>query len=201
MCDCAAVKTNLEYEGNISQIFRLTQELLGYQITIVHKSYKIMMNVDALSRRFGPLRALYCYITNISHEVDIKNRPDAYDEYAAIRDGQTKVKIRESDNTLILPVIIKYIVDNEKYVPCIENRVIKHLSPSLIISSCPVWVTSTHQPMNTRNSNKETLFRVLAIQESLSINCLCIDDICESLFEWCKNNETVISNRIRVLYL
>ena len=44
--------------------------------------------------------------------------------------------------------------------------------------------------MNTRNSSNETLFRMLAIQESLSINCLCIDDICGSLFEWCKNNES-----------
>ena len=67
---------------------------------------------------------------------------------------------------------------------------IKHLSPSLIISSCPVLVTSTYRPMNTRNSSKELLFRMLAIQESLSINCLCIDDICGSLFEWCKNNES-----------
>ena len=116
--------------------------------------------------------------------MDIKNRPDAYDEHAFMRDGQTKVEIRESDNKIILLVIIKFIVDNEKYVSCIEDRVIKHLSPSLIISSCPVWVTSTHQPMNTRNSNKETLFQMLAIQELLSINFLCIDDIYGSLFEW-----------------
>ena len=31
---------------------------------------------------------------------------------------------------------------------------------------------------------------MLAIQESLSINCLFIDDICGSLFGWCKNNES-----------
>ena len=30
ICDCAAVKEILEYEGNISQICRWTQELLGY---------------------------------------------------------------------------------------------------------------------------------------------------------------------------
>ena len=107
-----------------------------------------------------------------------------------MRDGQTKVKIRESDNKIILPVIIKSIVDNEKYVPCTEDRVIKHLSPSLIISSYPVLVILTHQPVNTRNSSKESLLRILAILESLSINYLSIDDICGSLFEWCKNNES-----------
>ena len=99
-------------------------------------------------------------------------------------DSQTKVKIRETDNKIILPVIIKFIVDNKKYVPYTEDRVIKHLSPSLIISSCPVLVTSTHHPMNTSNTSKEKLFQMLAIQESLSINFLCIDDIYGSLFEW-----------------
>ena len=72
---------------------------------------------------------------NILHGVDIKNRPDAYDEHAFMCNGQTKVKIRERDNKIKLPVIIKSIVGNEKYVPCTEDRVIKHLSPSLIISS------------------------------------------------------------------
>ena len=70
------------------------------------------MDVDTLSRRFGPLIALHCSIANILHVVDIKNRPDAYDEHAFIRDGQTKVKIQESDNKIILPVIIKSTVDN-----------------------------------------------------------------------------------------
>ena len=87
-------------------------------------------------------------------------------------------------------MLIKSIVDNKMYVPCTENRVIKYLSLSLIISSCPVLVTSTHQPVNTRNSSKESLLRMLAILESLSINYLSIDDICGSLFEWCKNNES-----------
>ena len=190
MRDRATVKEIFEYEGNISQICRWAQKILGYQFTIVYRSYKMIMNVDALFRRFGPLIALHCSIANIFHGMDIKNRPDAYDEHTFMRDGQTKVKIRESDNKIILPTIIKSIVNNEKYVPCTEDRAIIHLSPSLIISSFPVLVTSTHQPVNTRDSSKETLFRILAIQESLSINCLCIDDICESLFEWCKNNES-----------
>ena len=102
----------------------------------------MMMDVDALSRRFGPLIALLCSIANILHVVDIKYRLDAYDEHVLICDGQTNVKIRESDNNIILPVIIKSTVDNEKCVPCTENRIIKHLSPPLIISSCSVFIFS-----------------------------------------------------------
>ena len=54
MCDCAAVKEILEYEGNISQICRWAQESFGYQFAIVHRSYKKLMDVNVLSRRFGP---------------------------------------------------------------------------------------------------------------------------------------------------
>ena len=87
-------------------------------------------------------------------------------------------------------MIIRSIVDNKKYVPYTENKVIKSLLPTLIISSCPILVTSAHQPLNTSNTSKDKLFRMLAIQESLFINCLCIDDMCCSLFEWCRNNES-----------
>ena len=143
----------------------------------------MMMDVDALSRRFGPLIALHCSIANILHGVDIRNRRDVYDENTFIRDNQIKDKIKESGTKITLPVIINYIVDNEKYVPYTENNIIT-LLPPLIISSCPVLVTSTHHPMNTSNTSKEKLFQMLAIQESLSINFLCIDDIYGSLFEW-----------------
>ena len=80
MCDCAAFKEILEYERSISQICRWAQELLGYQFTILYRSYKMMMDVGALSRRFGPLIAAHCAITYILHTVDIKNKPEVYDE-------------------------------------------------------------------------------------------------------------------------
>ena len=44
--------------------------------------------------------------------------------------------------------------------------------------------------MNTSNTSKEKMFQILDIQELLTINYLCIDDICSSLFEWCRNNES-----------
>ena len=55
----------------------------------------MMMDVDALFRRFGSLIALHCSIANILHGVDIRNRLDAYDKNTCIRDGQIKDKIRE----------------------------------------------------------------------------------------------------------
>ena len=55
------------------------------------------MNVDALFRSFGPLIALHFSIANNLHGVDIRNRLDPYDENNFVCDGQTKVKLRESD--------------------------------------------------------------------------------------------------------
>ena len=52
-----------------------------------------------------------------------------------MRDGQTKAKVGKSDNKTILSVITKSVVDNEKYIPCTENKLIKPLSPPLLISS------------------------------------------------------------------
>ena len=59
MCDCVAVKEALEYDGNISMVCRWAQELLGYHFTVLHRSKHMMRDVDALTRRFGPLVAQY----------------------------------------------------------------------------------------------------------------------------------------------
>ena len=76
----------------------------------------MMINIDNLSTMFGPFILLYYYIANILHGVDSRNRPDAYDENTFVRDWQIKVNMRESDDKTMLHVIIKYVVDNAKYV-------------------------------------------------------------------------------------
>ena len=56
----------LDYEGPIPMIGYWAQELLGYHFTVVHRSSRMMVDVDALSRRYGPLIATRCvswYIT------------------------------------------------------------------------------------------------------------------------------------------
>jgi hypothetical protein len=50
ICDCNAVKEVLEYDGNIHQVRRWLQELLGYQFSVIHCPERMMKDVDALSR-------------------------------------------------------------------------------------------------------------------------------------------------------
>ena len=52
LCDCLAVKEIIDYSGPIDMILRWSQELLGYNFTIVHRPSQMMVDVDALTRRY-----------------------------------------------------------------------------------------------------------------------------------------------------
>ena len=59
LCDCSGVKEILEYDGPIHQVRRWAQELLGYSFHVVHRPARMMADVDAFTRRFGPLITSY----------------------------------------------------------------------------------------------------------------------------------------------
>ena len=46
-------------------VHRWAQELLGYDFTILHRPAKMMVDVDALTRRFGPSIAQHLLISSI----------------------------------------------------------------------------------------------------------------------------------------
>ena len=71
VCDCSAVKEVLEYSGSIPMVCRWAQELLGYQFTVVHRPNRMMVDVDSLTRRYGPLIAMHCMLSNILHRRDV----------------------------------------------------------------------------------------------------------------------------------
>ena len=79
MCDCSAVKEVLEYEGSISYVCRWAQELLGYHFSCVHRSNRMMANVDSLTRRFGKPTAQYLAVAFLLHQNNKEARPSAYD--------------------------------------------------------------------------------------------------------------------------
>ena len=62
--------------------------------------------------------------------------------------------------------------------------------PPLVISSCPVLVTSTDQGDDTYNISKETQFLMINVQELISVSFVCVNDVCGSLFKWCRNHES-----------
>lgn len=79
LCDCLAMEEIFEYNGSIAQIAGWAQEMLGYNFIIVHCSYKMMVNVDALNRIYGKRITLYIAYTTYMKQQDIAQRPEAYD--------------------------------------------------------------------------------------------------------------------------
>ena len=60
-------------------ISRWAQELLGYHFTVIHRPARMMRDVDAITRRFGPMIARHMIIALILSARDKATRPDAYD--------------------------------------------------------------------------------------------------------------------------
>ena len=78
ICDCSVIKQVLEYSGTITMVCRWAQELLGYQFTVVYRSNCMMIDVDSLTRRYGPLIAMHCMVARILRQRDFTLKPLAY---------------------------------------------------------------------------------------------------------------------------
>ena len=79
LCDCSGVKEILEYDGPIHQVRRWAQELLGYSFHIVHRPARMMADVDAFTRRHGPLITSYLQ-TAVAMDADCRvKQPARYD--------------------------------------------------------------------------------------------------------------------------
>ena len=79
ICNCSDVKEVLEYKGTILLVCRWVQELLVYHFTIVHRSKKMMLYVDALTRRFLHLISHYIDISALLSYRNRSKSPRAYD--------------------------------------------------------------------------------------------------------------------------
>ena len=49
----------LEYDGDIAMVSRWAQELLGYHFSVLQRPYRMMIDVDSFTRRFGQLTSQY----------------------------------------------------------------------------------------------------------------------------------------------
>ena len=67
-----------EYEGEIPMVCRWVQELLGYHFTIVYRSNKIMVDVDALTWIFGHIISHNIFIPALLRSRDRSKCPRAY---------------------------------------------------------------------------------------------------------------------------
>jgi hypothetical protein len=78
LCDCSAVKEILDYDGDIHQIRRWAQELLGYHFAIIHRSARMMRDVASLSCLSDELILRFDAHSALLRSADLCARPAAY---------------------------------------------------------------------------------------------------------------------------
>lgn len=184
MCDCSAVKEVLEYDGSISYICRWAQELLGYHFACIHRSNKMMIDVDSLTRRFGKCIASYLAIAYLLHKKDASIRPTAYVRETFSDDTLKKLPCRESPCHIITESTIQHVSLYEEHEP--DNPSCSSSSSS---SSVPLLYTSPIQLRTppsgiTPSTSKDLSMRAFETASQLAATALVIDDCISNSSTW-----------------
>ena len=106
ICDCSAVKEVLDYKGTTPMVFFWAQELLGYHFTIIHRSNKMMVNVDALTRSFGHLLSHHIAIADLLRSRDHAKSNRAYETTKFSDLGNVKITKNDKPSRNPLPLLI-----------------------------------------------------------------------------------------------
>ena len=93
ICNCNSIKAVLEYNRPISVVNCWIQELLAYNYTVMHRSCKMIQDVDSLTRRFGRLVRNHLCISAIFHDLEPKRRSNVY--YSHVFASHTSKKAHE----------------------------------------------------------------------------------------------------------
>ena len=110
ICDCIAIKGIFECYGSIHQLQRWSQEMLGYDIAIIHRIASMMKNMDGLSRHINPLIHRYLVQAYIIRAKDAIQRPFTYchDNFTSCSNPRRFVV---SDTTIVtnpLPIFLHF---------------------------------------------------------------------------------------------
>ena len=187
LCDCAAVKEILEYDGPITMIKRWAQELLGYHFTVVHRLQRMMRDVDSLNRFYGNPVETYMTIAKIFTDDDKTRRPAAYD-HGAFHSAQDPTRIGkdaplpEQEPRILTNTIIDQYTSNSSDDNSITNT--QH-----VIQTSPIFITTEVIENDTSDTQihqpaESPMFSAI---QHLSINRIVIDDTTGSTVHWVRN--------------
>ena len=195
MCDCKAIKEILDYNGPIAMMCRWAQELLGYHFSILHRSARMMIDVDGLSRRFGAIIAQHLCVAALLYKYDVMKRPDAYNQDLSEVDGATSITPSKASSNIDIPVLTtKTIAACRTSVITINDRalvVIPTTHPSSsqdTIHSVPILLhyIPDHTHSSTTLDEEETARPLLRIAQNSICTWVCIDDVLGSFLSWSK---------------
>ena len=185
MCDCAAVKEILDYDGNISMVCRWAQELLGYHFTVLHRSKHMMRDVDALTRRFGPLIVQHMNTAAVLCHLDRDNRPAAYTDTLTSEGNITKLEPLSND--FVVPILTSATLSTIGS-PSVEANTATQAQGDKCLCSVPVMLydSATISP-SVEDSTSVLAYEqdvCQAICEDLCVTWLCINDVGGSFHSW-----------------
>ncbi len=199
LCDCSAVKEVLDYTGTIHMVSRWAQELLGYSFSVVHRSAKMMGDVDALTRRFGNHLASHFFISTILRGQDRLDRPRAY-LHTTFSKQPTRIKSKSNaaseSNLPIFTSVQQHNLYSSLITPIHTLNISAPTNPSplLTITSSPLSLTTptitpppaTQVPtLALAAPPSDTPTALYNITNALSINILCVDDLLHTTFYQC----------------
>ena len=144
---------------------RWAQELLGYHFTVVHRSHRMMVDVDALSRRYGPLIATHCMIAGVLHCRDIKQRPEAYEKDRFISSQSSKLPTLNTQLTTT-PILSSIFLMSTSYTGK-DNKISNTSIPT--ISTSPILFFNASKAIDkpTEVAYNGTEMRITAIAKEI----------------------------------
>ena len=179
-------------------ICRWAQELLGYHFTVLHRSQSMMRDVDALSRRFGPLIVQHINTADILHDIDNSNRQQAYTFNNTLPRNATKIPMVETKPSLSLPVFTKDTIARGSIAT--PDNVAKNMNTDnkhmvMYLSSVPINVVSrtTLGVLPPSNQTSGVPDDIVDITDNLSTHWLCINDVCGSILAWVNSHMDGVS--------
>ena len=189
LCDCSAVREILEYDGTIPMICRWAQELLGYDFDVIHRNNRMMVDVDALTRRFGPLIAKHMVIAAYLRDKDKTSRPKAYEnmDLDNTKNGKLSDYISQTPiERLITHRELQEFTSHQTTVSDNGESVSIHLMTAGKISirqpTISTWPISYSSPKPTNDDNTisdaplEHVSKALHVAKISHISCLVLDD-------------------------
>ena len=190
ICDCSAVKEVLEYKGTIHMVCRWSQEMLGYNFTVVHRESRMMEDVDALSRIYDSDTATHCMIASSLKAQDSTIRPDAYDRLK-FRKKPTRLKASIPITESMVPVLTESNIKTWYLGSlAIQHGVKEQPAHSFMITTTPLSFADPIDPTGPSNAadrpiNTQTpATSIESVVNTTSVNIISVDDITDSTIIW-----------------
>ena len=183
LCDCSAIKEILEYNGNIPMICRWAQELLAYQYSVIHRNKRMMADVDALTRRFGPLIASHCYIAKLLHRRDVTQRSLAY-EASYFHSSATAKLVPPNTALPATPIVSSTYLESVVNIDT-TNDIKTNVQ---ILSSIPVMFITASSVENIGILSDGAEMKITAVAKSYVSKWWCINDHFGTLLQWSNLN-------------